>query len=590
MDESVIDFPKETLCKDIWEKVVSQDGINEVWQLKSEVRELIQQVYNRLATAIQQVKLDIVHITGSITSNSFTENADVDIHFLTSETEVDEILAEEINKELRILYSEKVFINKHPIEVYFQPNKYQDLMSVGCYDFFKNKWLVGPDFTNQSFNPYKEYFSEIQIKSEQLAQQIRNMIFSIYEIAIVYKKNLNTDFSSAIRSILINKLQHVQELYDNMRAMRKVYSSPESEAQALQYRTSRKWKIADASFKLFDKYGYIAILKQFIEDYKLISTSDSVDDEIIEDILATVKKYINNADKLAEQEFYEDDEQLDEGILQNITLAALLAIPAIMPEQAIAKQLKQLPKTEQRANSKVFQKTVQNFSNEKVGNFSMTNAVNILAWTLYGEANNQSKKGKEAVASTIYNRAGGNKEKILKVILAPAQYSTWNKDNPWGLKTPTSDNDWTYKPPKATVDNKLEAKSWNDCVSIASKIFQGTFKSTIGTRNSYLNKDVVAKLNPSVVSPTGWGTKMSNQLKIGDHTFGYLKNNDGFKQTKKTIAKKQAAKQNANIYSVKNGDTLYKIAKKYKTTPEKLAAKNNINVNSVIKIGQKLII
>lgn len=88
------------------------------------------------------------------------------MHFLTSETEVDEILAEEINKELRMLYSEKVFINKHPIEVYFQPNKYQDLMSVGCYDFFKNKWLVGPDFTNQSFNPYKEYFSEIQIKSE----------------------------------------------------------------------------------------------------------------------------------------------------------------------------------------------------------------------------------------------------------------------------------------------------------------------------------------------------------------------------------------------------------------------------------------
>lgn len=41
MDESVIDFPKKTLCEDIWEKVVSQDGINEVWQLKSEVRELI---------------------------------------------------------------------------------------------------------------------------------------------------------------------------------------------------------------------------------------------------------------------------------------------------------------------------------------------------------------------------------------------------------------------------------------------------------------------------------------------------------------------------------------------------------------------
>ena len=45
-DESVIDFPKEGLCPDIWEKVVSQDGMNETWQLKHDVREQLQQLYS----------------------------------------------------------------------------------------------------------------------------------------------------------------------------------------------------------------------------------------------------------------------------------------------------------------------------------------------------------------------------------------------------------------------------------------------------------------------------------------------------------------------------------------------------------------
>jgi hypothetical protein len=36
--ESVMDFPKETLCPEIWEKVVDQNGMNEVWKLIPEVK------------------------------------------------------------------------------------------------------------------------------------------------------------------------------------------------------------------------------------------------------------------------------------------------------------------------------------------------------------------------------------------------------------------------------------------------------------------------------------------------------------------------------------------------------------------------
>lgn len=132
--------------------------------------------------------------------------------------------------------------------------------------------------------------------------QIRNMILSVYEIAVILKKNYGNEYSSQVRAVLLSKLSEVNELYDKMRNMRKVYSSPQTLEQALAYRKSRKWKVADAAFKLFDKYGYIAILKRFIVDYSLIENATDVDLEAADDIISTVKRYIGNADKLAEQE------------------------------------------------------------------------------------------------------------------------------------------------------------------------------------------------------------------------------------------------------------------------------------------------
>ena len=67
-------------------------------------------------------------------------------------------------------------------------------MSVGCYDLLNGVWLVGPELADPAFNPYSAYYKEIRKKSETLAMQIRNMIFSVYEMAVVMKKNIGTEF------------------------------------------------------------------------------------------------------------------------------------------------------------------------------------------------------------------------------------------------------------------------------------------------------------------------------------------------------------------------------------------------------------
>lgn len=40
-DESVLDFPQDGLCPDIWEKVISADGAAETWRMVPAVRQYL---------------------------------------------------------------------------------------------------------------------------------------------------------------------------------------------------------------------------------------------------------------------------------------------------------------------------------------------------------------------------------------------------------------------------------------------------------------------------------------------------------------------------------------------------------------------
>lgn len=93
--------------------------------------------------------------------------------------------------------------------------------------------------------------------------------------------------------------------------MRKVYSSPKSKEQALKYRSSKKWKVADATFKLMDKFGYLAILKQYKEALEKVDTGDGdLSAEAAQLVLDAAKEYINNDEKLAEEEGQETFESI----------------------------------------------------------------------------------------------------------------------------------------------------------------------------------------------------------------------------------------------------------------------------------------
>lgn len=887
-DESVLDFPKDGLCDAVWEKVIGPDGVNEVWRMKRSARDKILRVVQLVCDEAQLI-FDWMRIfmTGSLTSNIYTEKGDVDIHLHltkrireTSEMTQDRIKAafDKVTKMMLgegdgLVADKGPTISGHPIEIYYQPDEYQDYMSIGCYDVNADEWLVGPELKDSSYNPYSELYKEIKKKSESLIKDVRDKVLDVYEKAIVLTKVLNhdsdeqtinetfTDFSVAMKS--------ASELYEKARQMRKVYSSPTSVEQALKFRNSKKWKIADASFKLMDKFGYLAILREYKKCVDLIETSgQELATEISENVISTVKKFISNPEKLADSEKlkesiikiagkmrriveswqpdfddksvnqwgerwqklkstdwlyalvdgaakdcqidlyedgprleklnissvhilknrnlivtifggangggmqggcnlkyylclirklleklvgcckpfadawlidwdndcaddvwtlrfvlkpsdetlaeiadcgyvvdqvkesidhdecvqyinafkeklgyrdgymptksledvqmsiarecalrlptdteareiqgdavillvlsgdddavkvgkqlgnemmknvahsdeklillmsdaykamghleakqeaakhtaiqnakdelpgqpYESEEQVDEGAKEMLTtaaLVALLAIKNICPAASLETALKDVPKSELRASSNVFKQAIAKATKGKTYNgMNVTNIINCVARTIYAEAKGEKEEGQAAVASVIWNRAGGKCANLIDVVLKDQQFSCWNKKKPG-----RTDKDYTIYVPPETIPPGENKDIWDNCVKLATQLATEEFTSTIGNRNSYMNK-----AKASAKAKREWGGKLD--LKIGHHDFGYLKNNDGFR-----------GKANAtSTYVVKSGDTLAKIAKAYKTTVDELQKKNNIKDPNKIEIGQKILV
>ena len=868
--ESVIDAPKSELCPDIWEHV------EDSYRLIPSVREQLLILAQKLCDLAKlNFKTMDVHITGSITSNQYTESADIDMHFqfikghnIREFSEITQSRFKEAVNELKN-QGENLYIGTHPIEVYYQPNKFQDYMSIGCYDLKNDKWLVGPELKDLSYNPYSDLYKEIQKKSHKIIEDVRNVIFDVYEKAVVFTKvhkfnptneltQDEKDIAQHAFSDLRTSLTHAKKLYEQARNTRKIQSSPTSIEQALKFRNDKNWKIADASFKLMDKFGYLAILKKYSELVESIDTGDGdLSFEVAKTILDTVKEYINNPNKLAEKEYvksyisecikaelktntkliserweskyddmpynqwgekwqslkpcewlygivdsatkdcqidlYEDGPKLEKLSIDSVhllsngnlivtifggangggmqggcnlkyylclirklleklvgcckpfadawlidwdndccddvwtlrfvlepntetknkladcnydilkvknvdqvseskinfdpqeyieefkdyfgykdgyepdvnyskimdslaheialemptdtaalevegdvvmllvmsgkdeamkvgkalgdcmmkneknsdkkliklmrdaymqflhlpskemneskktlatlaTIVSLLAIPNILPATTLTAELKKQPIQTLNVNSPEIKQIIANTTKgDSISGLNFTNAINALTRTIYAEARGEGKKGQHAVASVIWNRAGGNHAKLIQVISKPSQFSCWNE-------TPRSfwnDAGFSFVIPSETFKNKSQKEIWDYCQYLAISLVNEEFTSSIGNFNSYLNKKTAKQ---SAVD--SWGKECN--LKIGNHWFGYLPENDGFKK------QKSKTQNSSGQYIVKSGDTLDKIAKKHNTTVKKIMQNNNIKNPNMIKVGQKI--
>ena len=215
--ESTIDYPvSEGLCPEIWDRTESGYVIKE--DIKQKATEMVDKLL-----AHYKVEATGVNVVGSICSNQYTDDGDVDVHI---QVDLPEDVAEKLNN-LRKKTQDQVLGNDesnlmvgdsktHPLEFYFQHNIYADMGSCGCYDLLNDEWLSGPQLVDMEFDPYDEYESSWE-EAFEFGKKAQEALFdlnkNLYKHNAILEQASNKDVYSneQLMSMVGRRLEEVKD-------------------------------------------------------------------------------------------------------------------------------------------------------------------------------------------------------------------------------------------------------------------------------------------------------------------------------------------------------------------------------------------
>jgi len=146
---------------------------------------------------------------------------------------------------------------------------------------------------------------------------------------------------------------------------------------------------------------------------------------------------------IVQEDNSDDINENTSGMLSIAALASFIAMSSMCSAEQLKTELKSIPSAEMRASSpKVKDAIAKSTAGKTYNGMNSSNIVNAVARTIYAEAKGEGEKGQSAVASVIWNRAGGKADKLIGVISKPKQFSCWN-----GYTGGWTDKDYTLKIP-----------------------------------------------------------------------------------------------------------------------------------------------
>lgn len=119
----------------------------------------------------------------------------------------------------------------------------------------------------------------------------------------------------------------------------------------------------------------------------------------------------------------------------------------------------------------------------------------MIGYTIWLEARSETDQGRRAVATVIWNRAGGNPAKFHKVLAADAQFSCWDNRAPCR--------------PSVAIES---LGRYQICLGIGVEMVLGTFRPLADWNHYY---------NPRKCRPY-WRRDMEDRRKVGNHVFGTI--------------------------------------------------------------------
>lgn len=285
IQESTASFPSEDLPLDIWDKV------DNTYKIKSELKE---NILDALSQYPEIALLDIaksIKVVGSIGTNLYDEDADIDIHiepnpeFLEgkSEEELAEIQRDVMNWFKNEREAKGWFVLQHPYEVYLQLNPIQDYFSDTVYDLLSDEWIKSPKKYDMSYNPYTQYgdifteLDEVVAPADVLLGKIHRDIRDIKKLqGKNQEETLKEQYDGIAQSILALKECKEQWRLIRRRNSAEVPSELPEDPETLQHPDA--WKRDNTLFKFLDQYKYFDVVN------KLSNLLDDSDHLVLESV------------------------------------------------------------------------------------------------------------------------------------------------------------------------------------------------------------------------------------------------------------------------------------------------------------------
>jgi len=292
--ESLIDFGQPGLDPDVWTEDDGQFVLAE--GVEAKILEFIKSYPNKDLLA----ETDNLHMVGSMTTNQYLEDSDIDIHLFPKDVGIwDEDKVWEVKKWFdKWAKHLDAYIENHPIEIFIQLHSATDYLSPGFYDITNHKWIKGPKIVPQDYDPYDD-FSDLaddlrsSVKDTDLiiGELKRDVIdFETIQKAVAKmspenKKKFLAQLESKLKEITI-AITSLLKHKDKWVANRRLVSDPVTPEQALKdVELSKQWRDSNAMFKLIGRYQYVTLikaLKELLQD----------DGEVTPDEVDNVKKIV----------------------------------------------------------------------------------------------------------------------------------------------------------------------------------------------------------------------------------------------------------------------------------------------------------